>query len=344
MNYIKIIFIYIGLIIGAGFASGREICEYFNFCSNTDYTGIVVASLLFVFVCCAILRKSAKYELYNISDYVKHTLSFSKILQKLFLCLIFADLTVGLVVMLSSCGEIISSIFSSPKLFGSIMLAVCCTVVFIFDIKGIAAINIALVPVIIIIITLICVVSILKKTSSPAFNPAAMFTGANRNMLLLAVCYVSYNTLTAASVLSPASKNIGGDKTILISSFAAGLLIGLLIFIVWLAVSTNFSAVWYESFPLQKLAGMINDNLKNLYSLCLIFSIFTTAVSEGYGILSYFKPKTALSRAVYSVIIFSALLPFSIINFAFLVKNIYFIMGFLGIIWMAVILIDFLKN
>ena len=60
MNCLKIIFVYIGLIIGAGFASGREICEYFNFCSNTDYTGVCIASILFIFVCYAILKKSMK--------------------------------------------------------------------------------------------------------------------------------------------------------------------------------------------------------------------------------------------------------------------------------------------
>lgn len=57
MNCLKIIFVYIGLIIGAGFASGREICEYFNFCSNTDYTGVCIASILFIFVCYAIIKK-----------------------------------------------------------------------------------------------------------------------------------------------------------------------------------------------------------------------------------------------------------------------------------------------
>ena len=111
-----------------------------------------------------------------------------------------------------------------------------------------------------------------------------------------------------------------------------------------LAVKLNFKTLWYESFPLKKLAGTVNNNFENIYSLCLMFSIFTTAVSEGYGILSYFKPDSALKRGLYSIIIFAALLPLSRLGFSYLVKNLYFVMGALGTIWTAFIITDFLRN
>ena len=37
-------FVYIGLVIGAGFASGREIMEYFNLPSLSDHRGVVLAT------------------------------------------------------------------------------------------------------------------------------------------------------------------------------------------------------------------------------------------------------------------------------------------------------------
>ncbi len=344
MDILKIIFVYIGLIIGAGFASGREICEYFNFCSNSDYGGIILASLLFSFICYIILKRSAEYNLYNIKDYVCHTFSYSKIFQKLFLALIFADLAAGLIVMLSSFGEIVSARFEISKLSGSVILALLCAAVFIFDIRGIAAVNIILVPVIILTVTVICLFSILTKIYSPVFDPRYFFTGRERNILLMSVFYVSYNTLTAASVLSPLSKTVRSKKNILTGSAAAGLIIGLLIFLVWTAIKLNFKNLWYESFPLKKLAGAVSNNFEDIYSLCLIFSIFTTAISEGYGILSYFKPDSALKRGIFSILIFAALLPLSRLGFSYLVKNLYFIMGALGTVWTIFIITDFFKN
>lgn len=343
MNYLKIIFVYIGLIIGAGFASGREICEYFNFCSNTDYTGVCVACILFIFICYIILKKSMKYEIYTVRDYISSIFPNGKILRCFFMCLIFCDLLCGMIVMLSSCGEIINAQFELPKIIGTLILAAGCFIVFIFDIKGIAVINIILVPIITAVIIFIALGSIFSGIFEPAFlmgfSPAE-----NKNIFLCAICYVSYNTLTAASVLSPLTKNINSQKVIMLSSIAAGIIIGLLIFLVWFSIGINFSSVWYESFPLRKLAEGISSNLTQIYTICLIMSIFTTAISEGYGIISYFKTDNKSKRIILSLIMLAVLVPFSYINFASLVKYLYYYLGMLGTVWMIIILADYFKN
>ncbi len=343
MNYLKIIFVYIGLIIGAGFASGREICEYFNFCSNTDYTGVCLACILFIFICYVILKKSMKYELYTIKDYVNHVFSSFNILRRFFLCLIFCDLLAGMIVMLSSCGEIINAEFDIYKIIGTLFLAFGCFIVFIFDIKGIAVINIVLVPIITAVIIFIALSSILSGIFEQTFL-IGLSPDNNRNIILCSICYVSYNTLTAASVLSPLTKNLNSQRTILVSSIIAGAVIGAMIFLVWFALGMNFSSIWYESFPLRKLADGINSNITHIYTACLIMSIFTTAVSEGYGIISYFNPNTKLRRSILSLIMFAALIPFSMINFAALVKYLYYWLGMFGILWIVVLLIDYLKD
>lgn len=343
MTCIKIVCIYIGLIIGAGFASGREILEYFNFASNSDFTGVCIATILFAFICYIILKKSYKFELYNIKDYISNIFSFSKVLQKVFLYIIFVDLICGFIVMMSSCGEIIGNFYNVPKIVGCLFLAITCFFIFIFDIKGIAVINIILVPFIIAIIIFITLSSIISGVFQSTFA-IGIDPKVSRNILLLSICYVGYNTITAASVLSPLAKEIKNYKTILSSSVICGIVIGLLIFIVWYALGINFSSVWYESFPLQKLAQNINNNLDFIYLICVVMSIITTSISEGYGILSYFNLKTKLQYAIASFILLMIILPFSLIKFVYLVKYLYYYLGLLGILWMAIILIDYLKN
>lgn len=343
MNYLKIIFVYIGLIIGAGFASGREICEYFNFCSNTDYTGICASCILFIFVCYIILKKSMKYEVYTIRDYVGCIFPSASVLRRAVLLLIFCDLLAGMTVMLSSFGEIFLAEFNIPKLAGTLILALSCFIVFIFDIKGIATINIVLVPIITAVIIFISLNAILSGIFQQTFI-IGISHSENRNILLSSICYVSYNTLTAASVLSPLTKNINNQKTIMISSFAAGSLIGIILFLVWFSLGMNFSNVWYESFPLKKLSEGISQNVTHLYNVCLILSVFTTAVAEGYGIISYFKVDNNKKRMLLSIIMFAFLIPFSLINFSTLVKYLYYWLGMFGIIWMIVLLLDYLRD
>ena len=43
---LSLAFVYIGLVIGAGFASGREIMEYFNVPTQSDHRGVVLATVV----------------------------------------------------------------------------------------------------------------------------------------------------------------------------------------------------------------------------------------------------------------------------------------------------------
>ena len=63
-------FVYIGLVIGAGFASGREIMEYFNIPSGRDHSGIVLATFLLIVICYMILRRAYLSDLSTCDEYL----------------------------------------------------------------------------------------------------------------------------------------------------------------------------------------------------------------------------------------------------------------------------------
>ena len=67
---IYLAFVYIGLVIGAGFASGREIMQYFNFPSNTYHGGIVLATFLLIAVCYIILNRCYNYGISTFNEYL----------------------------------------------------------------------------------------------------------------------------------------------------------------------------------------------------------------------------------------------------------------------------------
>ena len=55
INGMKIAFVYVGLVIGAGFASGREIFEYFNLRSRGSILPVILAFLMFFMISYIIL-------------------------------------------------------------------------------------------------------------------------------------------------------------------------------------------------------------------------------------------------------------------------------------------------
>ena len=62
--------VYIGLVIGAGFASGREVMEYFNIISSVNPTGILAAAFLFMLTAYMIGAKASEENISTFDEYI----------------------------------------------------------------------------------------------------------------------------------------------------------------------------------------------------------------------------------------------------------------------------------
>ena len=52
LNFIEITSLYIGVIMGAGFASGRECWQFFGVFGSKGYLGAVLSTLCFIMLSC----------------------------------------------------------------------------------------------------------------------------------------------------------------------------------------------------------------------------------------------------------------------------------------------------
>lgn len=328
-------FVYIGLVIGAGFASGREIMEYFNLPSLTDHRGVVLASFLLIVTCYLILRRASQNRLSTCEEYLTAVCGrFAPWVNRLILLYLFC----GFFTMLSGCGALLNQTFLLPTVLGNLLLALFCFVVLIFDLKGIVTVNLVLVPLMIVGICTVCTQALLFH-AVPTFSARELTHG----VCLSAVCYVGYNTLSAPSVLVPLQKGTDA-KGILFASLLGGFILGLMILLIWLSQSVFFEALRESSLPLLKLAAMSGRTEKYLYTAVLFMAITTTAVSQGFGFLSHFRLQSFADRCKGAAIFCLAALPFSLFGFSSLVSNLYSLFGILGILLMAVMFIDFYRK
>ena len=70
-NGFKIAFVYVGLVIGAGFASGQEIMRYFVKYNTRNLSGVVAATLMFICVAFLILKRTYKYNIKSFDEYIR---------------------------------------------------------------------------------------------------------------------------------------------------------------------------------------------------------------------------------------------------------------------------------
>ena len=330
---IKMTAVYIGLVIGAGFASGREILEYFNFPSNTSFGGIIIAAFLFMAIAYIILSKSSEENLCDFDSYISSVCKKAAPAVKTFMLLY---MFCGLFVMYAGSGALIYDTTSYSRLVGACLMALVCFIVLSFDLKGIVTLNLILVPLMIAGIIFVCVCSSVFKaeaTFSSFGKPAAI--------TLSAVCYASYNTVTAGAVLVPLASN-KDTKTIRVAAVGGGFVIGLLIMLVWSVQAASFEILHESELPMLTLAAICGKMSKRIYTAVLFMAICTTAVSYGFGLMSHFGLgiKTRRQRTLLAAVICIAALPPAMYGFSNLVANLYSAFGYAGMAWILWIVID----
>ncbi len=327
-------FVYIGLVIGAGFASGREIMEYFNYPSLTSHRGVAAATLLLVLICYLILRRAFRNRLHTYRDYLwavcPRTAPWINRFIRLYLFC-------GFFTMLAGCGALLNQSFLLPSPLGSLLLLVLCFGVLSFDLKGIVACNGILVPCMILGILILCFRSLYLEV--PVFSIRSIAQGS----LLSALCYVSYNTVSAPSVLVPLAKSIT-PRAIRVAAWTGGLTLGILIFFIWFSQSLHFPILKDTQIPLLYLAALLGRTEKYLYTAILFMAICTTAVSEGFGILSQISFSSARERVLGTGLFCLAAYPFSLLEFSGLIANLYAFFGIAGLLWMGILILDGFKK
>ncbi len=327
--------VYIGLVIGAGFASGREIFQYFNIPTKTDLTGIVIATLGFAGLAYITMALAKTHSAQSFDQYIEKISPLCSVPIKIFMALF---MFCGYFVMLAASGALFENTFGCSIGIGISLLSLICFVVFIFDLSGIVVINSALVPLMIVGMTFLCIASAICGV--PAF---LAFDEIKNNFLVSALCYVSYNTITSGAVLVPLAHNLT-KKNLLQASVISGFVLGTLILLVWAVLNIHFDFVYSAEMPLLNLAAFYGEFYKVLYSIILFMALCTTAISHGFGLLSKFKFKNRTDRIIVSALMCLLAMPFAKFGFSALISKLYFVFGILGLLWTVLVINKFLKS
>lgn len=125
-NIFKNVFVIIGTIIGAGFASGKEVYIFFSKYGFNGLIGILIAIAIFFVVIWKVLEISKQYNIKNYNDFKIN--SQIKHIMNIFLLTIFY-------IMIAGFSAFINQEFNIPTIIGSVIIASMCFITFI---KGIS--------------------------------------------------------------------------------------------------------------------------------------------------------------------------------------------------------------
>ena len=276
-NKIKAICVIIGTIIGAGFASGREIYIFFNSYGNNGILGICLSCLLTGCIIYQVLKQIRNKEIYNYHQYIQKQKINSKI-QEIINCIMNLFLLVSFYIMVAGfCAYFEQEWNLSPWIIGILMM-ILCYFTFIHNIEGITKINTILVPILIGIIILIGIKNI---TIESTINTSEIINKGN--WIIASIEYASYNSIVLIPILIGLKKYTHqNEKNIAILSAIILLTLSLILYGILNQNNINIQEI---ELPLVYVLRQYGIFYKYICGVVVATAIFTSAISAGYGFL-----------------------------------------------------------
>ena len=337
---------FIGVVVGAGFASGQEALQYFVAFGNMGLWGVLLASALMIITGVAILQLGSYFQA-NEHTAVYDKISgpiVSRVLDWGTLATLFS---IGFV-MFAGGGSTISQQFEGvPIWVGGAVMLVLVLLVGLLDVNKVSNVIGAITPFIIVFVVLATGYTIIvtdvdwssanefavNNVESPINNwwtAALNYTGLN------VMCAVSMSIVIGGNILDNRAVGVGG----LIGGFFYLLLLALLVLSLYMVAPD----VHEEDLPVLMLIHNVNPALGYFMTFIIYGMVFNTAIGMFYAMgkrLTRNKPK--LFYPVYAgACVVGFILSF--IGFKQLVSSVYPVLGWIGLLMIAVMVISWITQ
>ena len=329
----KIVFIYIGTVIGAGFASGREIIEFFAVYGVKGIFGMIISGLLFSIAGSLLLIKMYKNRINGLRDLSERI--FGEKLWLIFDTIIGFSLYTGYSVMISASGAVFEQELSLSYDLGILFMVITTFLVFMFKLEGFSFINTLLVPLLIIGILFTSIYVNMAQIYNLSNVEGVNITGKG-NFITSSLLYFGSNSLIIIIVFSSLLPLIKDKKTAIFGGAVGGIILFLLGLSILLSMLVYYNEVAYLDIPMLKICDHIGPAYRKIYAVILWTAIFTTAIANGFGFMNRISNSR---RLFYTGIFCICAIPLAKFGFANLVSTIYPIFGFIGVGMMLFILL-----
>ncbi len=328
-------------IIGAGFASGQEIIQFFSMYYAGGFFGIVLAGLLFSLIGYIVLDKvfSERINCYDEFLFPMTGYFIGRLVE--FIVMLFMSCI--MCVMVAGLGNILMELTGMDFRYCVVISAAATLLAIMTNIKGIIAISSFISPLLIIGIILIGFYIIASKDTS-VFSISGKVRVLTDNWVFSAVLYVSYNSILSTVLMS---RMLPYLKTERVSKWG-GILGGGLLCITAIVINSALYSFYPQSIISEiPVLGIIQNNsrlLANIYSIILILAMYTSAVTAGFCLTERISTKLRVNYRAVAVVLCALVIPMSSFGFSGLISTLYPVFGYLGLFLMFIILFQFIRS
>ena len=333
-NVFKIVFVIIGTLIGAGFASGQEIYVFFFSYGIKGFIGIIISSVVMGVLIYKTLGIINKYNINSYKDLLDILIKNKKEnkyfnFKNIINLIINIFILVTFFIMIAGFGAYFEQQFGINSLVGSSILAILNFVIFLTSVKGVIKANELLVPMLIVFLVIIGFINIIDINIVKLGN--YIIRTNQSNYILSAIIYASYNSILVIPVLITLKKYINTKKQILFISLIGTIIVILLATIIFLILIRVDVDITKLEMPAVYVVSNIFKFLEIIYGFIILGSIFTTSISLGTSFLQNVSKNKRSYTQIAAIMCITSVLT-SQIGFSNLINLLYPIFGYLGLI------------
>lgn len=347
---IKLAGAFCAFLIGAGFATGQEIMQYFTNYGLAKCIGVLVVNcVLGAWTAAAIMNigNESKDE-QGLNSYENLC---GKYIGKVLSWFIPIFMFLTLVIMIAGFGSTLNQYFGTPIWVGNLIFAVVVTGVVLLGLAKVID-TIGFIGPAIIVITMIMAIGVLATKGLDVSNWTNYINThdvllASSSWFMSGVLYALWNIVMCLPFMSAMGSKAQNKTEVVCGAVFGNILFTVGALFLILAEATQLDVVGELAIPAVEMARDLSPVFGLIYTVVLIFAIFTTAVPLMWSVAARFTKEKTWPFAIACIIIavlgvFGGQLPFET-----LINYIYPVIGYVGFIEFAFIIwrdIKLIKN
>ncbi|HLR79576.1 MAG TPA: hypothetical protein VK119_03225 [Bacillota bacterium] len=315
----KWMFLIIGTTIGAGYASGRELWEFFG---HESGLAILLFVLFFIISCGVIMEISFDKQSTQYRPVLRAIVG--KKLTAVYDVMIFLYLYTTTVVMLSGSGAT-GQAFNVSYWWGVGIMMIALIVLFAYDISGLLSVNQLLLPVLLIGLLFVLLMFTIDQELT-------LFShwDEQRNWLA-AFPFTALNILPLIAVLGAIGHQVSSIREIWIACIGSGAILGILSYIYNNSLIQIADELLVYEIPLFAILKDYPIEMLIFMSVLLWFAIFTTAAAGILGLVTRIQSYFRVPLWLLVAIILMSMIPLTVFGFSTLISYIYPVYGVLNL-------------
>ncbi len=325
--------VYVGTVVGAGFATGKEIVEFFSRFGFIGLIGILMSGYIFIIQGTKLMRLAAKigaksYQEFNIYLFGNF---FGTIINGMMLLMLLGVTAV----MLAGAGAVFEEQLGLSKNLGIIATVMLAVIVTVVGIKGLFAVNIIVVPLLIAFSFLMLSLSI----KVPYFAERVLFVPFAEDGWKSVAAPFSYTALNlglAQAVLVPVASEIGDDRIVKWGGFLGGAALTVILLSSHLSLVLLPDLSAYE-IPTAAVLKTLAPGAYFIYILVIYGEIFTTLIGNIFGLERQLSVHLSVPRPAVVGGILAVIYLISFVDYGTLLSHLYPMFGYITIVFLILL-------